>query len=204
MTADTLIALAQLSLRFGTIERATLHEDGETAETDSTHTVMLILVACPIAGELGLDVGRVAQLAAVHDLAETYAGDTNSFKLSDEGRRAKKAAEELALARLRQEFQEVPWLLDALEEYETHETEEAWLVRYVDKILPKATHALNSGAAIRRMGHDVETLVAEHRRQGAALAEEYPELAARIGPLFEAVAQASEDAMRAGDLKREG
>lgn len=49
--------LCGLALAFGRVERVTLHEDGRRRESDSTHTVMLGLVACEIA-RFGNDPGR--------------------------------------------------------------------------------------------------------------------------------------------------
>jgi putative hydrolase of HD superfamily len=75
------IELAQLCLRFGRVDRATTHEDGQRHETDTDHTVMLGVIACAFASSCGLDldIGKVAQFALVHDLVEAHAGDTNTL-----------------------------------------------------------------------------------------------------------------------------
>ena len=77
-TADAVIALGRLALRFGRVDRITYHDDGVTAESDTDHTVMLGLIACAFAAAHlpDLDVGLIAEFAPVHDLVEVYAGDT--------------------------------------------------------------------------------------------------------------------------------
>lgn len=181
MTPGRAIELGRLALRFGQVNRATLHEDGITPESDTTHTVMLGLVACAFATELpGYDVGRIAELVLVHDLVEVYAGDTNSFGITLEARAAKRERETRGLAQLVCDYGHEPWLMAALDEYEAQETPEARLVRYLDKALPKVCHVLNSHAAIKRMGKGLADLQAAHTDQLTELDREYPgQLAAR-------------------------
>ena len=79
------VRLAALVLQFGRVNRATFHPDGIRRETDTDHTVMLGVLAAALASRwhtLGLNVGRVAEFALVHDLAEAYAGDTQSFDIT--------------------------------------------------------------------------------------------------------------------------
>ena len=42
------IRLADLILRFGRVNRATYHPDGERPESDTDHTVMLGILACAV------------------------------------------------------------------------------------------------------------------------------------------------------------
>lgn len=208
MSPDLLLLdrLAGLALAFGRVERATFHEDGIRRETDAEHTVMLGLVAVEVAtalnrrwltgfGGLTFNVGRVAHYALVHDLVEarTPGGDTNSFDLGEKGREDKARREAVGLARLREEFGGTA-MLGTIEEYEMQTVPEAQLVRYLDKITPKLTHALNGCAAIKAMGKALDDLRRAHREQGAALAVQYPELAPLVGPIFDAVCRAAGEA----------
>lgn len=201
---DALLHIARLSLAFGRVNRATLHEDGVTPETDTDHTVMLGLLALHIAGNeaagLNLDMGRLAALALVHDLVEVYAGDTNTAGGLTPEQRAEKTQRELAAARrlfaeLGRPDGGVSPVLWWLHDYETGDTREARFLRYLDKITPKLTHALNGNAVLRREGWTVERLRERHRAQGAELAERYPEFAPVLGPLFDAACAASEEAL---------
>ena len=74
---------------------------------------------------------------------------------------------------------------------------EARFVRYLDKVLPKLTHALNGGIAFDRLGVTLLEVRATHDAQIAALARQYPEFEAVLGPLLVAACDASES--RPGD-----
>ncbi len=180
MTVDDLLYLGKLSLTFGRVERATLHEDGERPETDTDHTFMLTLVACSLASkhpELGLDVGLVCQLAQVHDLVEVYAGDTPTLDPSMKTLADKVTRELNAMNRLRVELAPFPWLLGILERYERQACDESCFVRYVDKLMPKITHLLNEGAALPALGcktrQELWRILAEQR---ATLENAYDDL----------------------------
>lgn len=88
---NDLLELASLCLSFGAINRITCHQDGETLESDTTHTVMLGIVACQLAEEFypTLDRGIIAQLALIHDLHEATAGDTQTLRISAEEQQSK-------------------------------------------------------------------------------------------------------------------
>lgn len=160
-TVQKTIELGQLVLKFSRVDRVTCHEDGTTPESDTDHTVMLGIVACAFAKEFApeLDRGRIAEFALVHDLVETYAGDTSTFKvMSDDEARGKEEREAQALVRIRAEFDSVyPWLGETIEAYERLDTKEARFVKIVDKVLPKITHILNKGAVSDRLGHTRES-----------------------------------------------
>lgn len=185
--------LGRLALRFGRVARATRHEDGHRLETDSDHTVMLGLVAVEVAAAHGVDVGRVAALALVHDLAEAYCGDTNSWGISEAAARAKACREADARRRLGVDFPDTAFLC-LLDEYEAQASQASRLVRYLDKCLPKITHAANGCAALKAMGKTRDELVRVHREQGAALRTQYPELVSVVGPLFDALCTLAEEA----------
>lgn len=167
------LTLARISLAFGRVERVTRHEDGVRPETDTDHTVMLGLVACELA-PAHLDRAKVAAFALVHDLAEVYAGDTQTLTIAPEAMAAKRAREDAARARLAGELGAGSWLAEILATYERQEDPEARFVRLVDKVLPKLTHAFNGCAAAQaltdRAGFDEA-----HARQFQKYREEYPE-----------------------------
>ena len=145
------LAIASAALTFGQVKRATLHPDG-SPESDATHTVMLAMLVAELALEEGLDVGLAVQFAVVHDLSETYAGDTCTARgLSPEETAAKEAREAASLDRLERELGP-SWTTVMIHRYEAQQEPEARLVRYADKILPKLTHWLNGGAALASVG----------------------------------------------------
>ena len=192
-----LLRLADITLAFGRVNRATRHPDGQRPESDAEHTMMLAFVAVTLADqhpEWGLDVGRLAVLALVHDLPEVYAGDTNTAGgLTPEQAAAKAQRERAATERLRGEL-DGSILVRALDTYERQDTPEARFLRVLDKVLPKLTHALNFGAALHDLGMSVADMQAAHAAQRAKLFAEYPEWGAALGSLFDDAATAAEKA----------
>lgn len=186
INVQSALAIARIALRFGQVARVTRHEDGTTRESDTTHTVMLGLLAMEVASWLGLDSSAAAQFALVHDLSETYAGDTDTSRaLSAEQRQAKAEREKVAAQRLSTELGEGSKAMRTLRVYEAQRSSEARLVRYLDKVLPKLTHYLNGGATLVNLGITANQMMFEHSRQGALLREQYPELP-EVGRLFAA------------------
>lgn len=191
------LRLADLVLAFGRVHRVTRHPDGVRPETDAEHTLMLAFLALTLADqhpEWGLDVGRLAVLALVHDLPEVYAGDTNTAGGLTPSQQADKAArEQAATERL---HRELPGnvLMRALTTYEQQDTPEARFLRVLDKVLPRLTHTLNCGAALRDLGMTVADLRAAHAAQRAKLFAEYPEWEAALGTLFDDASRGAEKA----------
>lgn len=181
------IQIAELALDFGRVNRATLHQDGVTPESDTTHTVMLTILACSLASkhpELSLNV-LVAQLSIVHDLVEARCGDTNSFALSPEACAEKERREAEALKSIIEDFSKShPWLVETLLMYELESCPEARFIRYLDKVTPKLTYTLNRGAYFKRAGITLAEVEGEHNRQIAKLGSKYPEFAVVVGKLL--------------------
>lgn len=170
------LAIAEVALLFGEVDRATQHQDGRP-ESDTTHTVMLCLVVPPLATAEGLDPGLAVQFAVVHDLVEYKAGDTNTaFGLDAQAQESKKAREEQALVSLRAKIGKDAWACSMIDRYEAQLEPEARLVRYADKITPKLTHILNRGVALRAIGMSLCELVDKHEAQAQELHTRYPEL----------------------------
>lgn len=205
-THAPMVQLADLVLRFGRVNRATLHPDGLRPESDTDHTVMLGLLAVAVARahpELGLDVGLVAQLALVHDLPEALCGDVNTMGgLSPAKRRAKELAERAAGEEISRRFLGGPlhWVAQLSMWYELGVCPEARFVRYLDKVTPKLTHALNQGAAVAAQGVTPDELRTMHERQREVLRGQYPELAAVLDPILAEACALSEAAYREDNI----
>lgn len=183
-TTDAVVRLGRLALAFGRVDRITYHEDGRTFESDTDHTVMLGLIGCAFAARHlpDLDLGLVAQYALIHDLAEVYAGDTPTLRITEDLLSAKASREARARDRITAEFGgTLPWVPEVIEAYERWATPEARYVKAMDKLLPKITHILNGGRTFRDMGMDRAELVA---RYGTQL-EELRGYAADFPPLFD-------------------
>ena len=172
-----LVDVAKLVLTFARVNRVTLHEDGVTPESDTDHTVMLSVCACALAEKLykdSLDMGLVAQFAIVHDLVEAYAMDTDSFGLSEAGKKAKDAREHEAFVQIEHEFKGVyPWIPEMIEKYEKLDTREARFVKTVDKLMSKLTHILNNGAYFKSKGMNAETMWFNYTTMAKTTEEKY-------------------------------
>ena len=140
-----------------------MHPDGIRLETDSDHTVMLAVIACDLCPQ-SLNRGLVAQFAIVHDLVETYAGDTQTLKIDAGQRAAKDAREAAALARIREEFGWDSWMVQTIDIYESQESHEARYVKMLDKMLPPLTNILNQCASAKKLT-DYLGFVESHERK---------------------------------------
>ncbi len=207
--AATVRDLGVVAMRFGEVERETRHPDGKRRETDTTHTVMLALVACALAERINnalpdgsadrVNVGQIAQYAIVHDLPEVYAGDTATLRLPTGAETAAKAArEEAAVKLLDARFVPLaPWVSLTLRSYERRLTKESLFVRAVDKIMPKITHVENGAIVPHSAGMTVDELAERYRVQR----EQMVEWAGRwpvVIDLYDHLVAAELDALRHG------
>lgn len=167
-------ALGKLILQFGRTERATMHDDGVTPESDTDHTVMLGIIACAFADVFKpeLDRGRIAQFALVHDLVEAYTGDVNTINVNQEQLDHKEEQERAALERIKNEFGGVyPWIHTTIEEYESQTTPEARFVKTIDKAMPSITHLLNDKGSLYKQGFTKDELIETINKKDARLLE---------------------------------
>lgn len=159
---------------------------------------MLAVLVADIAAAEGLDVGLAVQLAIVHDLPETYCGDTcTARRLSEEEQAAKDAGEALSVARLQAELGHC-WATTMIGVYEAQTTAEARLVKVVDKIMPKLTHALDGGLSLAKIGMSADEAEAEHAAQGEHLRRHAPGLGL-AHTLFDLACERSVAVRRAGE-----
>jgi 5'-deoxynucleotidase YfbR-like HD superfamily hydrolase len=103
------------------------------AENDAEQSWSLGLIACALAERLdpGLDVGKIAELAIVHDLIEIPAGDTSIWDTEAAG--SKEQREEEALLELATRFSDFPWIVQLIREYEEKSSPEAIYLWSIDK-----------------------------------------------------------------------
>lgn len=178
-TAEQLLPLARLALALGRTERATLHEDGQTSETVAEHTVMLALVSFVVASRMGdVDPYLTAFYAVLHDLVEAIpgVGDTCTYRITEEERRAKKEREARGMVELRRQLAHFPELVLLLNAYEEQTIPETRVARYLDKVLPRLTLILNGCATVLAKGDSRADLERFHGGLVDRLGEQYPEL----------------------------
>lgn len=175
-----LVDLGEMALTLGMIQRVTRHSDGITIESDTTHTVMLALLAGTLRDRWypWLDFGRVLWASLAHDLVEVVVGDTPTWGITPEQRVEKALREQHGAHVLAARFGTVsPRLVQAILDYENQATPEDRFVKTLDKVLPKITHLANEGVVLRSLSsrQEADRRWAEQRAEMAATyAAEFP------------------------------
>lgn len=129
----------------------------ENTAEHSWHLVMFALTLAEHAG--GLDLGRVVQLCALHDLVEIDAGDT--FFWDEKGYSDKEARERAAARRL---FGLLPapqgdHYLALWEEFEACQTPESVYANAVDRLAPVLLNSHSGGRSWRENGITAEKIL---------------------------------------------
>lgn len=155
---NVIFQVGELSMRVAREFRVPVYPDGR-AESLSEHSQTLAMVSLELASRFypELDLGRVALLAVVHDLAEIEAvgGDTSTLGITESGLEAKIAREAEGSRRLRVKYPFARHLLDLMDGYEPEAPsvdDEAALVFITDKIVPTIMHTNNGMAILREKG----------------------------------------------------
>jgi len=130
-----LFSLQKLVADMSLIDRNHHILGSERAENDIEHSFTVALLCWYIHDHLSLalDLTKIFKYALVHDFAERYAGDTNTFA-SKEDRAKKVELEAAAIVRLSEEFGEFSDLPQTLQSYDSKSDEEALFVWTVDKM----------------------------------------------------------------------
>jgi len=121
-------------------------------ENDAEHSWALTMLAVVLTPKLDpkLDMARVCQIAAVHDLVEIFAGDTTLFG-TEEKLASKDARETKARKKLAKYFTSAPWVLKLVDEYSDKSSLEARYVSALDKYLAYATRNLDASRFYKEM-----------------------------------------------------
>lgn len=137
-----------------TILRRTPITDGSRAENSAEHSWHLVLAAMTLAeyAPPGVDLQRVLELVAVHDLVEIDAGDTFAY---DATGYETKAARELAAAE--RIFGLLPpdqaaWFRACWDEFEAHGTTEAKYANALDRFQALLQNMVSAGGSWRAHG----------------------------------------------------
>lgn len=167
MNIDNLVSISRLVMRLGRVERITL-DSQLRPESDTTHTVMLALIAGALCDdETGrLDREAVIGMALIHDIAEAYAGDTPTLRpLSAEEEQGKREREHAGLRKALVDMKGSQWLIEMVNRYQAQRCRESRFVRILDKMLPKLTHFDNGCAVPLAQGMSLEEFVSVHSVQ---------------------------------------
>jgi putative hydrolase of HD superfamily len=169
--------------RLTLVERLNRLLDGSRPESSAEHSWHLVLTAIVLADDLppGLDLLRVVQMLAVHDIPEVLAGDVAIF---DEQARIDIEADERAAAEAL--FGLLPaHLADRLsglwQEFEAAVTPEARYARAIDRLQPVLVHWAGDGQAWASR----KITVAQEQHITDMIASFQPELTAIAGALID-------------------
>src|SRR5690606_18955531 len=144
---DDLLKITDLFHRFQKVKRRMYVVGEERKETSVEHSYQLAITAWYLVSskDLGLDVNKVLKYALVHDIVETYAGDTPAFDSTDEYLNTKVDREAKAREILKKEFVEWADLYKFITGYEEKSDREAKFVYALDKILPICNNYFDDG-----------------------------------------------------------
>jgi putative hydrolase of HD superfamily len=144
---------------FRAIERVIWFRGVEGRERDGEHCFQLALVAWFLNErmKLGLNLLKLVCVALVHDLVETYAGDTSclpdlSGRIKTLSKATKKEREETSLRRIELEWgSKIPSMLEAIREYEGQETEESRFLKALDKFVSVVNIYQDNGRTLKKL-----------------------------------------------------
>ena len=174
-----MVQLGKKAVEMAGIDRETYYF-ADRKENDAEHSYHLTMTAIELASQLypKLNVGLVAQFAAVHDLVEVITGDIPSHTLTKKQREEKHKTEMAALPQLLAELP--PYSADLVQRYEEQIEPEARFVCVVDKLLPAIIHTVateaNKDEFFRRYGDESDDHLAQlSGARSRQLREDYPE-----------------------------
>jgi putative hydrolases of HD superfamily len=144
-------AFIRLTQKFRSVVRDVRVEE-KRFENDMEHSYQLamfgwFLVSC---AKLNFDVNKIIKYSLVHDLVETYAGDTPALTSTEKVKRSKFSREEKAFKKIMDKFPEFSELKNIWEKYENREDRESRLVYVIDKVMPVLNEAQQNSGFYKR------------------------------------------------------
>lgn len=142
---EGVINLQAFIFRFREVKRRVRVPSSEEWENDVDHSFGLAMTAWFVASNHypQLNQAKLFRYALVHDLVETYAGDT--FAFDEESKKDKHAREQDALDKMITEFSEFPELLHSIVDYEQRVDDESKFIYALDKLMPAFVSCLDNG-----------------------------------------------------------
>lgn len=173
MTLKDILDFTKLTLLFQSVDRVVSLPGRNHPENDAEHSYQLAMLAWYLLDEMKLthlDRDLVIRYALIHDMVETYAGDTFFFA-SEQERLEKIDREHAAAERLKTEFPNFTGFTELIEQYEKREDPEARFVYALDKIIPTLNIYLDGGGLWKMKGITLQILI-EKKRDKVALSPE--------------------------------
>ncbi len=168
----TLYDLQSLINTFSLVERCHSIPGTKVQENDAVHSYAVAMLSWYIIDRysLNLNIEKVLKYVLVHDIAEIYAGDVNTYASTTE-RKAKINREQKALNKLKGELTDFPQLIYAAEQYEAKLDEESLFVWTVDKIQALVLGDLDVWRPYKKIGVSYSAFI---RKNAELLADASP------------------------------
>lgn len=166
---DKSLSFLKLLRDFEKVERAVYRPENRK-ENDAEHSFQVALMCWFLvdAFELDLDKEKILKYGLVHDLVETYAGDTCVFpnaKVDSPSIESKEEREHVALKRIKEEFKDLEDIISSLEDYENKVDDESIFVYEVDKLIPLLNIYLDKGYCWKKINISLEDIITEKRKK---------------------------------------
>jgi putative hydrolase of HD superfamily len=164
---DKTLKFLRLIRDFEKIER-TIYRPTDKKENDIEHSYQVAMLAWFLRDQFGLSLSqeKLLKYALVHDLVETYAGDTPVFvKHETYSIETKKEREEKALIKIKKDFCNFKDLTDNIESYEKREDEESIFIYELDKLIPALNIYMDNGYGWKKLGLNLEKIIEEKRNK---------------------------------------
>lgn len=175
MTQDfqDLLDFISFTKKFREVERMVVWKANDRKENDAEHSYQLAMTAWYLISsrKLDLDLDKVLRYALVHDIVETYAGDTPLSTATENDKAGKAQREHEALVKIVKEFSHFPDLAATIETYEKREDKESRFIYALDKIVPVMNIYLDDGHSWK-VNHMKLNLIIDSKTEKVALSPE--------------------------------
>jgi len=159
-------ALQRLVSDLSLINRNHYVLNSDKQENDIEHSFSVALLCWFIIEhyQIDLDLAKILKYAMVHDFAERYAGDVNTFA-SQAAREKKVELERAAVKKLNSEFKDFKGLVKALNDYDAKADDEALFVWTVDKMQAMILGDLDKWRPYQEISITYETFEKKYQEQ---------------------------------------
>lgn len=172
-----MFVLQQLVSDLSKVERNHHILNSERAENDIEHSFAVALLCWYISDQLklNLDMSKVLKYALVHDFAEVYAGDVNTFA-SKKDRELKVKLEAEATKKLSSELSDFRDFVRVLQDYELKKDEESLFVWTVDKMQALILADLDKWRPYKEIDIKYDSFTKKHHEQLSACSSHCKEI----------------------------
>lgn len=142
---DKMLTFLNFLNKFRNIKRIQRVTGEDRNENDAEHSYILTMYVwyCYTISRSNLDLNKILQYTLVHDLVETYAGDT--YVWDEKAVETKVEREHQAFLKIKDEFAEFPEMILRIEEYENKANKEVEFVFALDKTIDAIQFFLRDG-----------------------------------------------------------